>query len=81
MHPGGRNYEHFPVNAYEAESRRHARYHNWGHTTGSFTPPPWVDTLSRFAEDASRLGPMMPPAEEPAGEHPHTLDLRRKVNA
>jgi uncharacterized protein (DUF2126 family) len=77
MHPGGRNYEHFPVNAYEAEARRHIRFDAWGHTPGSFTPPPWVDTLSRFVPEGHGIGPMAPPAEEPAGEYPHTLDLRR----
>jgi uncharacterized protein (DUF2126 family) len=77
MHPGGRNYEHFPVNAYEAEARRDIRFNAWGHTPGSFTPPPWVDTLSRFVPEGSRVGPMAPPAEEPTGEYPHTLDLRR----
>ena len=62
VHPGGRSYEGFPVNAYEAESRRMARFFRMGHTPGAM-------------KQLAALGPNATLHASP--EFPYTLDLRR----
>jgi uncharacterized protein (DUF2126 family) len=51
-HPGGRSHERFPVNSFEAESRRLARFFRMGHTPGTMAaPPPRTDPEFPFTLD------------------------------
>lgn len=61
-HPGGRNFEAFPVNAFEAESRRRARFFQMGHTPGA---------IGSAAPAQDWAG------EGRNSDFPFTLDLRR----
>jgi len=47
-HPGGRHHDVFPVNAYEAEGRRNARFVAGGHTPGSRAAIPAAETNPWF---------------------------------
>ena len=61
VHPGGRTYDHPPVNANEAEARRASRFEPRGHTAG------------RLDIAAIRAEGQLARTED----YPHTLDLRR----
>ncbi|MEU4451216.1 transglutaminase family protein [Nocardioides sp. NPDC023903] len=63
VHPGGRSYDHPPVNANEAEARRASRFEARGHTSGRLD-------VAEMRERAAR---------GTTPDNPHTLDLRRVV--
>jgi uncharacterized protein (DUF2126 family)/transglutaminase-like putative cysteine protease len=80
VHPGGRSYDTFPVNAYEAESRRVNRFWQHGHTPGVMEPASTGGFGYHRVEDRAG-GPAVNytevPMEDPTMEFPVTLDLRR----
>jgi uncharacterized protein (DUF2126 family) len=76
-HPGGRSYNTFPVNSYEAESRRISRFGNTSHSQG----PQFVRADFSIVQHYVSLNrqPFIYDAPVPAinSEFPCTLDLRK----
>jgi uncharacterized protein (DUF2126 family)/transglutaminase-like putative cysteine protease len=76
-HPGGRHYETFPINSYEAEGRRITRFWEYGHTPATITTAPNIPGAVTMTPHGARPYLPDPPREELNPEFPHTLDLRR----
>lgn len=77
-HPGGRNYDTFPVNSYEAESRRISRFFDFGHSINLVEPTvTQAQSVGRFITKVNILTNYEATGETYNPDFPHTMDLRR----
>ena len=80
-HPGGLSYDSYPVNSYEAESRRINRFWDFGHTQGEIAPTEMVAATNFVGRMVERkaASTTFDYSEIPVSpEYPHVLDLRKK---
>jgi uncharacterized protein (DUF2126 family)/transglutaminase-like putative cysteine protease len=81
-HPGGRSYDTFPVNSYEAESRIISRFFDFGHSVNLVEPAVAQQTAGgRFVTKMNILPQYTITNEVVSPEYPYTMDLRRYKNA
>lgn len=80
-HPGGRSFDTYPVNSFEAESRKISLFQGFGHTPSSRQEVPILEksngSVSRFVAETKKDMKMDTPIELINPEYPNTLDLRK----